>query len=106
MNIENRILELLYWVQGEGLTPINFNGNDRFLNPITKRIATKTCLKSHQLSNNLWIPTVKGLKRFYPDIQLEKVGGMCLVTANGKLGAGLGESEAMLSLLNDIRQAA
>lgn len=106
MNAEYRVLDLLYWMRGEGLNPVNYDGSDRFLNPFTKRIATKMQLKAHQLRYSLWIPTVEGLKHLYPDIQVEEVGNMRLITANGRLGAGPGESEAVLSLLHNMRQAA
>lgn len=106
MNPEYRVLDLLYWMRGEGLGPTNFDKTDRFLNPFTKRIATKVQLKAHQVRYSLWIPTVDGLKHAFPDIKVEEVGGMRLITANGRLGAGPGESEAMLSLMHDMRQAA
>lgn len=103
---EQGILELLYWMRSEGLLPEKYAGSDRFLDPFTRRLTTKIQLKAHQIKYFLWIPTVEGLKHFFPDIKMERVGDLDLITAAGYLGAGPGENEAMLSLINNIKQAA
>lgn len=106
MSVESRIIDLLYWMMATGFRPVKFCRKDRFLNPITKRIRLLNQLNESQVNYNLWIPTVDGLKHVLPGLTIEEVDGLKLVTYNGRIGAGTGESEAILSLLNDMRAAA
>jgi len=105
MSPEYLILELLYWMRKHGFTPRKYRRDDRFLNPFTKKIATRDQLSEHQLRYALWIPNAHGLKDQLPALEVERVGAMTMARSGERLGAGPGEGEALLSLLNDMRKS-
>jgi hypothetical protein len=107
MSVEQKFIELLSYMRDRGIVPDRFNAMDRFLNPFTRRIARGYQLKPHQRAHVLWIPTEKGIKPHFPDIKLESCRGTIIATTkSGFLGAGVGESEAILSLVQDHRRQA
>lgn len=105
MGTEARIIELLYWIRDRGLIPRRPVRGDRFLCPITRRISTFQQLQPHQTRTALWIPTVQGLKDKGIHMETEDLGQLTVVKTHRYLGAGPGEAEAVLSLLNRVRIA-
>lgn len=101
-----KVIDLLRWMKEKGLAPIKPARHDRFLNPFTRRISHRKNLAAHQLEVSLWIPDLRGMRQLIPAIEMEKVRGTILASAHGFCGAGPGESEALLSLVNDFRRAA
>jgi len=105
MSVEQKIVDLLYYIR-EAFPAPRTHRHDRYLNPFTRRIQVRSRMQKHQLAHALWIPTVRGLKRALPGLRMEMCRGTVIVSVPGYLGAGCGESEALLSLVNDIRRAA
>lgn len=104
MNIEQKFLDLLYWIRDLGLTPEHPRRTDRFLNPYTKRITTYDPKKRHQLRHLLWLPNEAGVRAHLPSVKVEPAAGLTTARVGRWVGAGAGESEALLSLLNLLRQ--
>lgn len=105
MSPEFLILELLYWMRKHNLVPKKFHRDDRFLNPFTKKISCHDQMTDHQRAYSLWIPTRRGLRDLVPSLEMESVGAMVIAKDGLMIGAGPGESEALLSLMNDRRKA-
>jgi len=105
MSVEQKFIELLSYMKDRGLVPERYSPMDRFLNPFTRRIARGHQVKPHQREHVLWIPTAKGIRVHFPDLKLENCRGTIIATTkSGDLGAGVGEAEAILSLVNDRRR--
>jgi hypothetical protein len=106
MNIEREFLNLLYWIREIGLTPKKVSRHDRFLNPFTNKVAPNHRLSENQRRHSLWVPTLDGIRRILPRLKHEICGHMHIITdERGYVGAGPGETEALLSLLNNVRTA-
>jgi hypothetical protein len=103
VSAEQHLIDLLRWIHEANLAPSRPGRRDQFLNPFTKRITRFSRLARHQRRYVLWIPNARGLRPRFPDLKLEAVEGLTIVTAEGGLGAGTGEPEALLSLLNHLR---
>lgn len=103
MGPEELIMDLLYWMKGEGLRPTFYRRNDRILNPYTRKISGSRFIGSHQKKIGLWIPTFRGLKPKLPDLRMSKNSDLYFATSAGEYGTGFGESEALLSLMQALR---
>jgi len=90
-------------MQAGCLTPKNPTRSDRFLNPYTRRIVHYTLRRRRQLEEHcLWLPTAEGVREYLP-IEIEQVSGLTIAQVGRWLGAGPGESEAILSLFHFLR---
>jgi hypothetical protein len=103
MSVEQKTIELLYWVKDLGLTPKKPRRSDRFLNPYTSRIVAYSPKRHRQLEHLLWIPTEQGVRAHLPYVKVEKIATLTTARAGRWVGAGPGESEALLSLFNIFR---
>jgi len=101
MSIEAQIIDLLYWTRN--LLRPEGKPYDRYLNPFTNKLARKDQMRQHQVDRSLWIPTLEGVAPKMPGIQRGEVEGFTVFTYEDHFGAGVGESEALLSLLQDVR---
>jgi len=108
MNTEQKIMDLLAWVKARGFPPEEIQKNDLYLCPITKRMLRGRCLNKWQREHAFWIPNRAGIERHGFKVDMSYIGGciveMKLKTVQPFQGAGVGESEAAMSLLNNIRR--
>ena len=94
-----QIIDLLTWVKERGLS----EETERWLCPFTRRIRQRAQMKSHQVRTALPIPTLSSLRSRGMCVSLEDVGELKLARSHRFLGAGVGESEALLSMLHQLR---
>jgi hypothetical protein len=103
MNDERQMLDLLYWFKALGLTPKHPRRSDRFLNPYTNRIVSYNPTRRFQLKHLLWLPTAAGIRKHLPYVRVEELKDLTTAKAGNWVGAGPGESEAILSLFHTLR---
>lgn len=103
-DIQDRFIELLYWMRDQGLTPHQPRHQDVLLNPFTRRTSTHRQMTPHQRRYSLWVPTHQGMKNRLPNLRMEYACGMHIASAGEHVGAGPGESEALLSLAHSMRR--
>lgn len=103
MSPQNNIIELLYWIRARGFQPRTPRAKDRFLCPMTNRISQYRDLQEHQRRFALWIPSVKGLKKLGLAPKMTPIGTIMTAKVNRFEGAGPGEEEALLSLMQNMR---
>jgi len=100
-NEKDQIIELLRWVNriyvGEQL---RFTNKDRWLDPEREMIVSAR----ERQDGFLWIPNVEGLRALGFNLREQELENLRLLEVNGFFGAGVGEEEAALSALNQIRK--
>jgi len=99
MSEQKKIIDLLKWVN-KRFSKRQPMVNDRWLNPITLQI------EANRNYNNLWIPNVEGLRALGVELAEVDLQGLKLLEVNGLFGAGVGDEEATLSVLNQVRKYA
>lgn len=102
--VQEKVIELLYWMRDAGMTPVSPHQNHRHLNPLTRKIHRYSRLSENQKRYALWLPTADGLKHVMPDLTIDIIGTMHIAQSDTYVGAGIGESEAILSLVHDMRR--
>jgi len=102
--VEN-FIDLLSWVKERNLAPEVPANSDLFVCPFTRKMSRYRNLKPHQRRTALWIPTAKGLNRQGFRVRMKNLGHLVMAESHKFQGAGPGEHEAMLSLLNRVRLA-
>jgi len=112
VNAQARVLDLLEWVKSSGLWPERFSASDRFVVPVANHITNYANLLPHQRRIALWLPSSKSLAKILEDrgmnnLEVSKLEGLFFAhveTGKGDMsGVGLGQTEALLSLLNHLR---
>jgi len=100
---ETLIMDLLAWAKTHGFEPKTPRQDDHYLEPFTGRIFHWRDLKPHQRPRAYWIPTQRGLKDL--GLRTRKTTHQDFTILEGKflVGAGEGEREAALSILNQMR---
>lgn len=101
---ESKVIDLLAWAKDHGLQPSNPRKDDLFLEPFSKRIVKFRDLKPHQHRTAYWIPNRRGLAQLGLSTTMTKVKDMVVMQGRNLIGAGVGESEAALSLVNQMRK--
>lgn len=102
---EDKMIDLLYWVKDIGVVPESPKRKDQYLNPFTRKIVRLEGPQKKHASRMLWIPNKDGVKYYLPALKVEDEQGFKVATLGRWIGLGIGESEAILSLLNSVRQA-
>jgi hypothetical protein len=105
VGIEDKFIDLLTWIKERNLEPRVPSRNDRYLCLFTKKMIPFDRLKPHQRRTSLWIPTARGLNQRGFRVETRNLGHLVVAKSHRFMGAGAGESEAVLSLLNRIRLA-
>ncbi len=100
---ETKIIELLEWAARHGFNPVRPRRNDLFLEMASRRLVRYRDLQPHQLRGAYWIPNQKGLQRLGLKITTAKVAGLTVLRSSNFIGAGPGEHEAALSMVNHMR---
>jgi len=98
---QTQIIDLLTWVKERGLS----EETERWLCPFTKRIRQRTQMLPHQARTALSIPTLSSLRSKGMNVEIEDLGEIQVVRSHRFLGAGVGEAEALLSMLYQLRHA-
>jgi hypothetical protein len=104
MTAQHKVIELLEWAKSHGLEPSRPSGSDLMLCPIRHQLIRARNLSMHIRQHAYWIPTRKGLKELGLPTKKEKIAGLVVLRSRHLTGAGPGEHEAALSLLNNLRQ--
>lgn len=102
--VKRKVIDLLQWVKDVGFEPTHHNILDRHVNPFTNRLGYYGSLPQSRYKYMLWVPSSRGLRGVLPNLKLETINGMVVATAGPYMGAGVGESEALISLMQDLRQ--
>jgi hypothetical protein len=100
---ENKIIDLLEWATRHGFIPDRPARNDLYLEVASRRIVRHRDLQPHQRRSSYWIPNIRGLKRLGLPVRKSRISDMIVVEALNFTGAGLGEHEAALSMVNHMR---
>lgn len=106
MTAEVKIIELLTWAKKRKLAPEGIRPDDVYLCPVTQKLFVGRALRAHQRRTALWIPNQRGLAQIGIRTKLKKVGHMVTMKAGPFEGAGVGEPEAALSMVNQIMKLA
>jgi hypothetical protein len=101
VNPEYRIIELLHWAKNQGIFPRRVRKADTYLCPISRRLVQGQALRQPQ--DALWVPNEKGLKELGLKVQKGKIGPLTTMSSGDFMGAGPGEGEAALSLIQEMR---
>lgn len=103
MTAEAKIIELLGWMQRHGMSPKAIEEGDRYLCPVTNKIVRGRSLNAYQRRKAFWIPTQKGLERVGLKVEKGRAGPLTTISLGPFFGAGCGEEEAALSMIQQIR---
>jgi len=98
---QTQIIDLLQWVKERNLS----EETERWLCPFTRRIRAQGQMLPHQARTALHIPTVSSLRSRGMSVTLEDLGELKLARSHRFTGAGVGEAEALLSMLHQLRHA-
>lgn len=101
MDPKREIIDLLYWMKERQFQPAFFTEDDRFVDPVSKQIID---LKGVRKSRLLWLPTQEGLADKMPGLEVGIEADFVTASFQGHSGFGVGESEAILSLMQSIRK--
>lgn len=101
---EAQVIDLLAWAKAHGIEPKEPSPNDIYLEFFSQRLIRHRDLQPHQKRTAYWIPNRAGLRRLGLDTRMAKIQGLTVVKAAHLTGAGEGEVEASLSLINQIRR--
>jgi len=109
MSAQRAILDLLVWVREAGLWPNSFRSKDLFVIPVANRISFYEDLLPHQKEIALWVPSAKTLAkalraRGLQKLELRQLEGFHLAKVGPTRGVGVGQTEALLSLLQHLRR--
>lgn len=104
MTTETKIFELLDWVKSHGMAPAQVQAGDRYLCSVTRRIMLGSKLNNYQKRTAYWLPTRDGLKKLGVILEEGKIGQLTTMKMGPFFGAGCGESEAVLSALNQVKE--
>lgn len=99
-----KFVELLLWVREQGYPPSPIPPKDLVLDPIQMKIKPFKKITGPR-ERVLWIPEESGLRKVFRDLELKEVGKTTLATLGSRIGAGGSKSEALMSLINQMRTA-
>lgn len=102
MSAQDKVIDLLHWMKEKGLVPTDSCRGERFINVFTQRIERHR-KRPTRTSHLLWIPSEKGIRNHLPDLEIADCDGLTIARSGNHIGAGPGESEAILSLVNRMR---
>lgn len=105
MQPEAQIIDLLEWARDHGIKPRTEKPKDLFLEPFSKRLMFRKDLKPHQRRYALYIPGRRTLRDLGMRTESVKMHSCVLLRGGPLTGAGVGEHEAALSLVNQMRLA-
>lgn len=102
---ENKIVDLLEWAARHGFKPRRPGRNDLFLLPDGAVFTVKRHreLEPHQHRAAYWLPDMRGLASLGLPVRKLNVKGLTVLKVLNFMGAGEGEHEAALSVVNQMR---
>lgn len=104
MNPQDQVIDLLRWMQTADLSTDRKSA--RAICPLTRRIGRVCDMSEHQRQSALPLPTIRDLARKGLRVRKKCMGALLVLKTDQfpVMGVGVGEEEAVLSLMNQARK--